>query len=297
MNKTEHLNFSRQLAIQCQKMLDIPSIKGQERQMISHVIDLHKLSTKFILPKGGRLFDDFEFKALDETENLRLPYPFIALEYEAIGGSRDFDEPVGYSSNVPNSMADLKPIYEDDSYVDAPKRICFARERGDWIVVTVAFFTRHNGQWNFLPECAIPTTGYLERSWKSKDGRVAIQAKFQNEDMDIRGDYMDELGALLCFLNALQCSNVEMTRSDPKKTKAKLKNALPFDSYHILTIERPAGSTGNSVFVGSRRASREHLRRGHIRRLHDGRKIWVNASVINAGKSFNKVEKDYRMAA
>jgi hypothetical protein len=297
MNKIEHLNFSRQLAIQAQRMLEIPSLHKDRRSIYSHVVDLHKISTKFILPRGGRLFDDKQFKALDEKEELHLPFPFIALEYEASNVHRDKDDPVGFAASEIGRDAELNPIYEDDSFVDAPKRICFARERDGWIVITIAFFTKQDGLWRVLPECALPNTGYLNRDKTLPNGRVMILAKFENDDIRIRGDYMDELGALLCFLNALQCSNVETTRSDPKKSKAKLKNALPFDSYHILTIDRPHGSTEKSVFVGNRRASREHLRRGHIRRLLDGRKIWVNAAVINAGKNFNKVEKDYRVAA
>lgn len=37
---------------------------------------------------------------------------------------------------------------------------------------------------------------------------------------------------------------------------------------------------------------REHLRRGHIRRLEDGRKFWINAAVVAAGNG-GKIHKDY----
>jgi hypothetical protein len=94
------------------------------------------------------------------------------------------------------------------------------------------------------------------------------------------------------MLNALACSNVHIERSEPKKSSKKIKSALPFDTYHILTIDVP-GNSGGGMATGSHRSPREHLRRGHIRRLGDGRRIWVNATVVAAGRGAGVVTKDY----
>ncbi len=277
----EHLNYCRQLMKHCKSMLEAPSLDPVARALLSRVVDLHGASTKFHLPVGGRLFDDPQYRALDESQPLHLPYPCIALEYQSGGRERRPDEPMWGRNG---------PTYEDDSFVIAPKRVVFAREQGDWIVINVAFWTTDDAVWRVLPECAIPRTGYLDRA-KEDRGRVPIRFGLADERVPL-SDYMDELGALLCFLNALQCSNVHVERSEPKKAGKKIKAALPFDTYHFLTIEAP-GKAGCGTPTGGHRSPREHLRRGHIRRLADGRRSWVNATVVAAGRGAGVVTKDY----
>lgn len=280
----EHLNYCRQLTKWCKAMLEEPSLDREGRAILGNVVGLHGASTKFILPAGGRLFDDRQYRALDESEPLRLPYACIALEYESNGRNRGPDEPIWSSSGL---------MYEDESFVSAPKRVVFASERDDWIVINVAFWTRTDGIWRVLPECAIPRTGYLDRT---KEDRGKVPVRFATSDKRVPlSDYADELGALLCFLNVLQCSNIHIERSEPKKSGKKIKASLPFDTYHLLTIDAP-GRAGNSPGVSSQhRSPREHLRRGHIRRLADGRRTWVNAAVVAAGRGGGVVSKDYRI--
>lgn len=279
----QHLNYSRQLVKHCMDMLSIPSYNPEVRALVSSVVDLHGTSTKFILPDGGRLYDDRELRALDESVTLRLPYPYLCLEYHSNGRERAMDEPIGLVNGVPQ--------YEREGAVSAPKRVVYARERGGYIVVTVAFWTRHDGVWRVLPECAIPATGYIDRGSVSISGRPSIKVAFKDPRVPI-SDYMDEIGALMCFLNVLQCSNVHVERSKPKNAGKKIKAALPFDTYHILTIDVP-NKAGDGAAIGGHRSPREHLRRGHIRRLADGRRIWVNATVVAAGRGAGVVTKDY----
>lgn len=270
MTRDQHLNYSRQLVKYCMNILSIPSIDPEYRAMASSVLDLHGASTKFMLPSGGRLYDDLGLRALDEDVPLRLPYQYLCLEYH---------------QDIAN------PLHDGAGFVDAPKRVVYARERSGFIVVTVAFWAKHDGSWRILPECAIPVTGYLDRT-VSVAGRPVIKAAYKDSRIPIN-DYADELGALLCFLNVLQCSNVHVERSDPKRGGKKLKTAIPFDAYHILTIDVPGKAVDGAATGGGHRSPREHLRRGHIRRLADGRRIWVNATVVAAGRGAGVVTKDY----
>jgi hypothetical protein len=98
--------------------------------------------------------------------------------------------------------------------------------------------------------------------------------------------------ALLSLLNALACSNVRIERSEPRMRRKKSASALPFDTYHVLTVG-PPGTGPHGSLTGGHRSPREHLRRGHIRRLEDGRRIWVNATVVAAGRGAGVVTKDY----
>lgn len=264
----EHLNYCRQMVKQFSTVMRKPGFSGESRGILSHAIDLAQASQKFLLPDGGRIYDDKEYRALDENEPLRLPYPFIALEYAR---QRDvtIEEAGNYSSKV----------------------IIFARQRDDAIVFMPVIWFDSYGVWGPMPEAAIPRTGYLDRT-KTFNGYTAIRIATADPRLPL-SDYSDETGSLLCFLNILQCRNVHVERSEPKNHGKKIKAALPFDSYHVLTIDAPIAESCRGAATGTNRSPREHLRRGHIRRLSDGRRIWVNATVVAAGRGAGIVTKDY----
>src|SRR3990167_3851850 len=88
---TQELNHSRQLYIRCGEILAwADSIRkeygnsaelDQCLQNCDLARSMHIHSVKFMLPPGGRIFDDNSFKGLDESLPLHLPFPTIALEY------------------------------------------------------------------------------------------------------------------------------------------------------------------------------------------------------------------------
>lgn len=255
------LNYCRSMVRQFSECLATPAIDDWPRQMKSWLIDLSGASQKFILPDGGKLLEDSEFKALDDDCQLRLPYPFVALEFREeeklrIGG------------------------------IDA--NIVFLRERDDDIAVIYAMRVRADAKWKAAPEFTLPKTGAIDRSVKSENG-VRIRMK------NVRGvddPLMLQPGvvAALSFMNALACCNVRTSLIAP--AKKKVKAALQFDSYHVLTIGGQS-QNGDPGHGGSHRSPREHLRRGHIRRLADARRIWINATVVAAGRGAGVVSKDY----
>lgn len=280
----EHLNYCRQMVKQFTSQAGIPSVSAEMKAYKSHCIDLARASQKFILPDGGRLYDDPEFKALDESETLSLPFPLIAMEFTRT-----------------QEFVAAQPEQVRDAVFQPKKALLFAREREDAIAITVVVWAEHVGIWVPFPEVAIPRVGYLDRTMRGPTGRVGIKVA-ANQRADFQPplqDYMDEIGALLCMLNVLSCKNVHIEQSHPGKVRAAMaagkKGALPFDSYHVLMIDSPKADDGSSGAGSSHRSPREHLRRGHIRRLGDGRRIWVNATVVAAGRGAGVVTKDYAL--
>lgn len=266
------MNYCRQIIKQYSSLMNDSRLEPDVRKLFSHVVDLSNASVKFLLPEGGRLIDDTEYRALNENEALKLPFPFCALEYHRNDEVQD-------------------PLREGEFLTT--KAVVFARERDDAIVVLPVVFFDQKDAWLPMPEVAIPKIGFLDRSIVV-DGFTAI--RYHPADPRIPAkDYADEAYALMCFLNALQCSNVKIQSTPPRKANKKSKTAIPFDTYHVLTVDVGGRGAIERQEEGSHRSPREHLRRGHVRRYESGLRVWVNATVVNSGRGLAKVTKDYRM--
>lgn len=266
-NKTHHTNYCRQMAKWCSAFLKVPSLPPAVRADYEHAVSLAAISTKFMLPDDRDLIEDPDFRGFDEGDELRLPYKAIALEY--------------------------RPWSEPDRLQN--KFITFAVEHDDGVYFWEMIYMPHDGKWLPSLKTRFPRTGFLERPG---DGMAYMRYDQADDDEAPPDIYQRPASRLLSFLNALQCSNVHIERSEPSATHKALaaskRSALPFDTYHILTIDLPARLAANSSSAGPHRSPREHLRRGHIRRLDDGRRIWINATVVNAGIG-GRVSKDYRL--
>lgn len=262
----EQLNYCRQITKCFTDARQIPNIQDVWRARMEHVLDLCEASQKFMLPDSGFLIDDPEYRALVDIPELHLPYKFIALEFSV-----------------------------DDPHSPVRKHVVFIRERGEYLHMSAAQFVQSNGSWAWLPECAIHKIDYLIVNNEKR----TMELKFKPLAPDVSDNtlYFNYLDVLMSFLNALQCSNVKIDRIDQNKSRKKIKTAIPFDTYHVLTIEAPRKSVGyGNGNISEHRSPREHLRRGHIVRPGEGRKpFWRNATVVCAGRGFNKVEKDYRI--
>lgn len=265
-----HLNYCRQLMMQITQIASIPSTPKEIKTRLHQLMDLSSISQKFILPEGGLVIYDTELRGLGCDITLRLPHQFVALEFQ----------PKKRSENESGG---------------ASKAILFAREHPETgsICITPAFFQTANGKWDFYDDALIPVTGYINTTATANKKSQTINFAYpENCDQEL---YSQIVSVVLAFLNALSCSNVHIAKSEQKRTCRKVKAALPFDTYHVLTIDVPSRSGERGNPTGPHRAPREHLRRGHIRRLADSRRIWVNATVVSAGRGAGVVKKDYAL--
>lgn len=263
-------NYCRQILTQWADIdASNPHGAGLDPEMLKYrreIAGLIRESEKFLLPNGGLLLDDQHFRGIAD-DDLRLPYPVICLEYSMVDG------------------APLRP-----GQVLCTRRVALCSEEGDWISIRSVAFYDQVKLWLPIPKIRLPRTGCIR---PGSDPRGAdIFMFFTRPEVDLH-DYADEVRALLGLLNALACSNVTTERTPVKNAKQK-PGALPFDSYHYLVLRNryETGCTGRTG-IGAGRSPREHLRRGHIRRLPTGAKTWVNATVVNAGRAGGTVRKTY----
>lgn len=259
------LNFSRQ----CKK-----SILSQKIDNRQHYLSLIDNSVKFSLPKNGWILKDKEYKALSGLEEVRLPYPCVALEYE-------FYQP------------------------EIPKVIVFAKEvlweGSRYIAQTSAVYSASHKMWIFFPEVYVPTMDTFGpdgfAGWRSVAIRPSLNALEEMRRGLSKEHFAREIRVVLDFLNALACSNTEIENiGRRKRNKSAKSRALPFDEYHCLVLRREScdHSAGKSA-QGDRRGPREHIRRGHVRRYKSGKCTWVNSTIVAAGCG-GRVDKDYAIA-
>ena len=255
---TSPLNYCRQMSIALVAMAPVADYKRYPQLVddIPFFTRLAATSQKFTLPEGGMIFEDSELKALNDLDDLNLPFETIALEYAVPGHA--------YST----------------------KRIIFVCQTSEGVSIHPADYVDAHSGWQIQPPLGLNHGAFLDRS----EGTGLVIRTTAGVDGRTYGHCAWVVAA---FLNALACSNVAIERGAAPKSGAKLKNALPFDAYHTLVLRNPKGGCGYAG-AGDHRSPREHLRRGHIRRYATGLKIWVNAHVVGAGTA-NKIVKDYRV--
>lgn len=279
--KTRPLNFCRQFTKQLPSTL-INLFQTRETNPNSKIIcGLYQIagskikeSVKFILPDGGVILEDNNFKGLGDMP-IRLPFPTIALEY--------FE---------PENQLYGESVYE------STKRILIASEVVDQnglltIEIMPVSWYDEQGKWGVFQPLWLPpnaTSSALTNLNNGEYWNLQYEKAYDTPFPVNGGDYMNELIALFSFLNALACSNIKISKVD-RKGPLNPRGMIPFDEYHVLTIPMNSGGDGHGS-GGSGRSPREHMRRGHIRRISNDRTIWVNASIINGGIG-NKIKKDY----
>lgn len=277
-----HLNYCRQAMVGITDYLHGESMplyarKGLpiETTRFLHELALSdlKAAVKFSLPKFGATIEDNELRGIQSVGKINLPFKIFALEY--VGSQAVVDA-------SPNQEVKTVVLVKDSGCDDVLiQRFWFGKS-----LVTGLHM------WNFVPECSFSKSVVYGQGCRPHirftEPTYPIVSEF--EEIPLLYEFWPTVG----FLNALACKNVHIEKSPAKATKQgkKVKAALPFDDYHFLTVDVPgkAGARGEG-FGGSHRSPREHLRRGHIRRLESG-PVWVNACAVNAGIG-SEVRKSY----
>lgn len=250
-----------------------------------------KNAIKFRLPEGGKIIqvgtddghgrmDNNEFGHYIEI--LKLPYDQIVLEYL--------------------DYADLSDAQIDQSC----KTMVLARNAGDGKITFEVLFKP-----TVLKPHQLPSKGWGKIPMRGHIGNKQDKFHFSVSSMDYGSSINDisedevELMSfyayrLLCFVAALQCSNVIEVDTLPQPVAApsvgaKAKKKLPTFSYKELIIDTKGkvvkkGGDGESSTQNTKRI---HLRRGHIRRLTN-KTVWVNPCVVG-DKTKGVVEKDYKV--
>lgn len=241
-----------------------------------------RASQKFIIPDNGKILDAIkpsdDILGIYKEYGTRLPYECVALEFR---GTPDLDpDPALFNPEAFVVLAFNIVRPELPGVID----------EGDLCVFSIY---RHLGSWH-------PGT-HLIRIKREGASCLAIPldpiCMQITQDRAIR-DNMLEIAAVAELIAALSCKNVYIGDNDAPHAlneKRARRGKQPFFSYKTLHIKGESRTVNTTYMGGTHASPRVHLRRGHIRRLPQG-KVWVSHCVVGS-KSLGMVAKDYAVHA
>lgn len=286
-----------------------------DKYLISSFVAQIGQAVHFSLPDNAILLGD-SAKGL-RGECLRLPYPCITIEYY-VDGSGYEDSNDMLTGHYPKRF-----VYAIEMDGDTLRKLDFKglirNIDDDKFILVYAACADPNGLW--VPD---PMGMAVRQKWdnvtgakrieplsirQSKNGvdfcglpiplmPIFVADKLQSEKaiQELTHDISMEVRAVIELCEALSCSNVEQTifhQAAKNNEKRKRQGKLPIYETKFLTIKQ---SSANSMrqyqsMEVDRNSPRQHLRRGHIRRLPD-KNVWVNSCVVG-NQSLGVIDKQY----
>lgn len=284
-------------------------LKQSDKLMFSWLANTLQGGVKFVIPDANMIFDGGD--TTRGMELVRLPYPVTVLEYEVEGaiGDEQVVAPKRIALCISPSSPSLDTIQglfrdnqsevltrddEDGIYIVAMFELA-----GAWFVPPVLSFVRSEPDPTENPRRTASNSRWAQQFRMLP---LPIEASLQSYSGtgkqiadDLLHDVHDEVNSAVTFCKLMNCSNVhEQVIPAPKAINAARarKGKLPLFEYRTLVVDVTSIARDRSDSQGERseRASpRQHLRRGHIRRIAD-RVVWVNAAVVGA---HGRIEKTY----
>lgn len=316
---TAALNYAVAAAADLKKKLRHFSPVDQTalRDLISRI----ERSVHFSVPDNGDIFDD-GFRGLQGVE-VKLPFPEITVEYRVTQVETHPDliqAPKRLIVAWMERTDDLKTRLSDATFRQSvPSEVT-----SEWVVhvAAVCDFDQGSG-WVPMPAAyCILSSGWNDYS----HGKAVTPFRGDVKNPGIAGfpvvilpditlEYYDRLGrnvetlwkhicndvgaeasTIMELCEALTCANVGVTtiqKVKPSINERRIRDGkLPLFEVKALEIITP-GMPKDLMFGekhGEHSGPRQHLRRGHIRCLQDGRRIWVSSCVVG---SYGKIDKTY----
>ena len=236
-------------------------LASEERRLARHLSVVIKQAENFAIPDEGLLDNGAE--SLIERE-WRLPYPLITVEHCCSVTREKF----------------VAVAWEED-------------REGRVILISGAFCSANSARWFPSPFGFRVSPCSFNFGGPQQVGFPSIKAPVQ------ACEYVANtlLWMTTELIEALSCRNVstDIYQEEHKSNKKRIsKGKLPFYETKTLVVYTHK-STGARQHNGkdTQASRRQHLRRGHIRRLESGN-VWVNACVVGDPEQGN-IRKKYQV--
>lgn len=269
-------NYAAQAMFELKRKHSTASELGRSFFGVDTAISIIEKAVHFAVPDNGIILNDC-LKGLVGV-SLRLPYPVITVEYAEITKEEGIEKVV---------ICAFESEIDEKIYLNFMVLLC-------------------NIHLKFTP---IPVIFHLEsESGLDIDEKTGFylnyyQSFFHDFSNEEKTRYSEAVGyyssALFQFLEALSCSNIShepLEKIDHKKNERRIKaGKLPLYETRVLTLTplKTVQSTGSKNHLTDRNPPRQHLRRGHIRRLPD-KNVWVNSCLVGSSEN-GRIDKSYRI--
>ena len=106
-----------------------------------------------------------------------------------------------------------------------------------------------------------------------------------------------DLRLLICILSTLNYDHIvyNNAKTNPKITHTRYGTIVPKHTLKLVTIDLPNPTIRKvykGIITGTVSPKADHMRRGHFRRLPDGRRIWIEQMKVGS-KKHGIIEHDY----
>lgn len=258
-----------------------------DSQFVRHLIKQIDKAVHFQMPEGGKIFDD-DLKGIKGSV-IRLPFPLITFSFE-----RDGTKFVCLAEEAVSVKA-----VEGTPIMFRLNVILSNPESKGWVPGIIE--AHASSAWDDGAE-VVPSGKVASRS-----RMVFCLPSYINSSHNVSHPNFstDHRAAEICLITlfelceALSCSNVGHQPIDKINKNMNLRRVkggkLPLFEIHTLTID--SDEQGNSAplvpgaSLGEQGKKRQHLRRGHIRRLPKGN-IWINSMTVGS-LSVGLIAKNY----
>jgi hypothetical protein len=240
---------------------------------------LLKNSMRFYLPDSRFVLDTRQFDN-DTKSMLRLPFDCVALLSRRDTRNRSeisiaFD-PRG-ATNAKFGIINPSTLPIDTAFVVTS--IIHASEYKMWV----------------------PLLGFggvtLPADRLGVDVRGYHPPQLNDSGINMSAELMSDVWALTNLFAMLSLHNVLSAKREPPERLNRsraIRGKRPLYSYHVLEVDGEAWDDDPREGAGTGAGIRSHLRRGHIRRLDESRRVWVRATYVH-GSVPGFVDKDYRV--
>lgn len=295
---------------------------------IYRFIDDIRASPKFILPDYGSLIYNL-YEMPEGIEMTRLPFSKIVLEVPYPSQNLKIDNIRECTKRLILAEEGVCNFGLAGVTESGPFTPTSGNEKPNCIKITVVAWYAEAKAWYPImasglvqigtkSQKAAETTPEDDPYWENRKQTVIIpfmSEPFLEEVVDffirdkglreyrlsVSNDIGIEISIVAEMLAVLNCRNVgtEIIAPSEKQNKARRRSGKePFHEYHVLNV---GGSnlygrgSSSSWQIGDEYKVRQHLRRGHIRRLSDDHTVWVNQTVVAAGSIKGNVKKSYKI--
>lgn len=286
-----------------------------DNQMLKELMSRIKSSVHFVLPDNAKIFDDNK-KGIKDVE-IRLPYPEITIEYFI--DETDFDRATQIYSpkrliyacmfdpskrNLILPKEEYRPTWDGEFILI----YSISEMEGHWLPGGLGWLMP--ARWDDIS--SVPNLLDLRQNKTnvSFSGRPVVLSQgacrsvreHYGPEAATKGmlnDITTEVSAVLELCEALTCSNVTTAihqRCSMKNEKRAGCNKLPIYETKVLVLNTDSKQSklaSDNQILSGKASPRQHLRRGHIRRLQTSN-IWVNSCVVGDAAN-GLIEKQYRV--